>query len=84
MITKTIGFHSFSKLSTGGAPFGEGGNNVDYLLVCPTCNGRYPMARDPMALGLSPEGATVLTGFVEVCPLCLAGHDAGTVLEVEL
>jgi hypothetical protein len=42
------------------------------------------MAHDPMALGLSPEGATVLMGFVEVCPLCLAGHDAGTVLEVEL
>ena len=80
----TIDLGSYSKLSTGGAPFGAGGRNVEYLLVCPTCNGRYPMARDPIALALSPEGATVLTGYVEVCPLCNAGHEAGTVMEVEL
>jgi hypothetical protein len=80
----TIDLGSYSKLATGGAPFGAGGRNVEYLLVCPTCAGRYPMARDPIALALSPEGATVLVGYVEVCPLCNAGHEAGAVMEVEL
>ncbi len=44
----------------------------------------YRMGLEPVALALGPLGATVLAGFVEVCPLCHFEHVAGVVLPVEL
>ena len=76
----------FLQVAVGGGLVGAARpvNGAAYQVRCPECAEAYPMAADPMAFGLGPEGATVLAGYSETCPLCLAASGPGTVLEVAL
>ena len=71
-------------VTLGGAPVPFPPDPSVADVVCPKCNGRYPMAANPEAFALSPVGATVLAGYIEACPCCGAGHLPGVVLGVEL
>ena len=70
-------------VTVGGAPVGMSDGFSHMLIGCPACNGAYKMDNDPRGLALSPQGAAVLAGFVERCPVCGALHGEGSVLRIE-
>lgn len=76
----------FVQVAVGGGVVGADRslNGAAYQVRCAACGEAYPMAAEPMAFGLGPEGATVLAGFVETCPLCYAAYGPGQTLEVVL
>lgn len=79
----TIG--SWNLVSVGGGPVGSGAAVTRMAaLRCQDCGKLYPMALDPVGLAMGPRGATVLAGFVEVCPRCHHSHLPGDVLGVEV
>lgn len=80
MTDKPITYYA---LTLGGAPIPYPPQPSCAFVVCPACNGRYPMAADPAAFGLTPAGAVVLNGYIEACPCCGQGHLPGVVLGVE-
>jgi hypothetical protein len=71
-------------VAVGGQPVGATRPRPQTVmrLRCARCGELYPMATDPLALALSPLGATVLPGFVETCPICYGQTVPGGVLEV--
>ena len=85
VLDKSDGDINLSVVTLGGGPIGErqGGQSMAWLR-CPECDVTYRMADDPRGLALGPNGATVLGGYVEMCPHCWHESQPGTVLSVEL
>lgn len=78
-------FEDFAIVASGGGRIGAAAMRTrrPTLLRCAGCGGAYPLALDPLALAFGPDGATVLPGFVEVCPHCHHEHFPGDGLAVE-
>lgn len=86
VIAPPVGLRRFAVVACGGGVVGQPRTaaTASMQLRCPECAEAYPLAADPMGLGLGPQGATVLRGFVETCPICWHESYPGTVLAVEV
>ena len=81
-----VGLRQFAVVACGGGAVGQPrpAATAAMQLRCPECAAAYPLAADPVALALGPQGATVLRGFVETCPACWHQSYPGAVLAVEV
>jgi hypothetical protein len=81
-----VGLRRFAIVACGGGIIGSPRPSATptMQLRCPGCRELYPLAVDPVGLGLGPQGATVQQGYVETCPRCWHESYVGTVLAVEV